>query len=494
MRLKMNLSKTLTAYKNYSLQPLHILLAGIVVSSVLVVIFQSILPLAIIPLILLVFAAVIEVKWIYYLMFLLIPLSTEMDLPGGISIDFPDELFMLALMFIFIFWAAQRFFQWDIKPLLHPISLLLLAHYCWTFVAAIQAEDTIISIKFFLSKTWFIIVFYLMAFYLLTTNKNYKVIFTLFFWALLFTVLVITYRHWVEQDFSFSGVNFVVGPFYRNHVTYGAIGAVFLPFLFWLIKIRKHKDALYYTYIAGFIIIFIGMNLSYTRAAIGAAILAVGFGFIIHYKLTKPVLLTGMIISTLFVANLLRNDNYLNLAPQYEKTITHETFNNLLDATYKLEDISTMERVYRWVAGFHMVQQKPFLGYGPGNFHNEYKSHTINKFRTFVSDNKDQSGVHNYFLMLAVEQGIPGMIIFLVLVLAIFIYAEKIYHLCTDAEDRWLTLAAILSFFIIIVMQLMNDLIETDKIGSIFFICIAIIVRTHQKYLPVKIKPVNKAA
>lgn len=488
----MNLSRAFNTYKNYTLQPLHILLVGIIVSSALTVIFESFLPLVIIPFLLLIFMAVIEVKWVYFLMFLLIPLSTEMELPGGISIDFPDELFMLGLMFVFIFWAAQRFFQWDIKPLLHPISLLLLAHYCWIFIATLQAEDTTISLKYFLSKTWFLIVFYLMAFYLLTSNKDYKTLFAVFFWSLLFTVLVVTYRHWVEQDFSFSGVNYVMWPFYRNHVTYGAIGAVFLPFLFWLIKLREKKDTLYYLYIAGFVIILIGINLSFTRAAIGAVILAVGFGFIIHHRLTKPFLVIGLLLGTIFIANLLRNDNYLNLAPQYEKTITHTTFNNLLDATYKLEDISTMERVYRWVAGFHMVNEKPLMGYGPGNFYNEYKPHTLYKFITYVSSNVDQSGVHNYFLMVAVEQGIPGMIIFLVLILAIFIYAEKIYHLCSNQEDKWLVLAATLSFFIIMVMQLMNDLIETDKIGSIFFICIAIIVRTHQKYLPVRIQNPEK--
>ena len=59
------------------------------------------------------------------------------------------------------------------------------------------------------------------------------------------------------------------------------------------------------------------------------------------------------------IAYLMYNNNYLRFNPQYEKTISHQRFDKLLTATYKMEDISTMERLYRWVAGVQMIQDKP---------------------------------------------------------------------------------------------------------------------------------------
>ena len=69
-----------------------------------------------------------------------------------------------------------------------------------------------------------------------------------------------------------------------------------------------------------------------------------------------------------------------------------------------------MERLYRWVAGTRMTADKSILGFGPGNFYDYYKPFTLGtQFTTYVSENRDRSTVHNYLLMTAVEQGIPGL-------------------------------------------------------------------------------------
>ena len=41
--------------------------------------------------------AVVEWRWLYYLLFLLLPFSVEIGLPGGFSMDVPSEPLMLAL-------------------------------------------------------------------------------------------------------------------------------------------------------------------------------------------------------------------------------------------------------------------------------------------------------------------------------------------------------------------------------------------------------------
>ena len=166
----------------------------------------------------------------------------------------------------------------------------------------------------------------------------------------------------------------------------------------------------------------------------------------------------------------------MKFAPEFDKTIFHQNLNDHFAATLEGRDVSSMERVYRWVAAINMSREHPIVGYGPGNFYNFYRSYTITSFRTYVSNNPERSGVHNYFLMMLVEQGVPGMLIWIALCAVLFIYGEQIYRKQTDPQKRRLVMAILLAQFVIVFNLLLNDLIETLKIGSIFFMLMAILI------------------
>jgi O-antigen ligase len=135
-------------------------------------------------------------------------------------------------------------------------------------------------------------------------------------------------------------------------------------------------------------------------------------------RIMIPVMLAFVI---LLVGWLAYDNRYISYSPDYEKTITQKKFNDLLNATYKLEDISTIERFYRWVAGYYMVKERPLLGFGPASFYSEYHSYVDRHFTTYVSNNPEHSSIHNYYLMTAVEQGIPGLLILLVLMITVLL-------------------------------------------------------------------------
>ena len=78
--------------------------------------------------------------------------------------------------------------------------------------------------------------------------------------------------------------------------------------------------------------------------------------------------------------------------------------------------------------------------------------------------------------MLTVDQGLPGVIIFLTLVFVALITGEKIYHRTSDRQLKQTSLMVTLSLIIILLLLIINDLIETDKVGSFFFIELAILV------------------
>jgi hypothetical protein len=168
-------------------------------------------------------------------------------------------------------------------------------------------------------------------------------------------------------------------------------------------------------------------------------------------------------------------DNWLLFTPQYEKAVTHARFESLLEATTKLEDISTMERVYRWVAASYMIREKPWTGFGPGTFYTYYKNYTVTSFKTYVSGNPEHSGIHNYYLMMAVEQGLPGLLFFLIFSVVTMLNGQRIFHQTRNVSRRRTLIAAVLSFTLIDMLMLMNDLVETDKIGSMFFMCAAMV-------------------
>ncbi|MEO0734413.1 MAG: O-antigen ligase family protein, partial [Bacteroidota bacterium] len=215
---------------------------------------------------------------------------------------------------------------------------------------------------------------------------------------------------------------------------------------------------------------------SFTRAAFVALALAAGAFYVIRLRLLKPVL--GLALAgAIGVAVYFINDNrYLDYAPNFDTTISHQRFDDLISATYQLEDISTMERFYRWVAAGHMVPYRPWTGWGPGNFLEFYEGYTVNAFRTYVSNNEGRSGIHSYYLMTLVEQGFPGLIIFLVYVFGALIVGERLYHQQTDPAAKNAIMAALLALLIVDTFNIINDQMETDKVGAQYLLNLAVLV------------------
>jgi len=220
----------------------------------------------------------------------------------------------------------------------------------------------------------------------------------------------------------------------------------------------------------------IAIQFSYARMAYVALAAAFGAYFIFQWKLGKWAIAASMIVVLLGIQSALHRNNFMEFAPDFEKTVTHYEFDNLVEATFKLEDISSMERVYRWVAAIYMVEAKPWMGGGPGNFYESYWGYTLNKFETYISNNIEKSGIHCYYLMVLVEQGFIGLIIFLLFAFYPLVRGERIYHETTDPRRKMMVMAMLLSLIIIYTLLLLNDLLESDKVGPFFLLSMAILV------------------
>lgn len=418
-----------------------------------------------------------NIKSIYYLFALVLPFSIEMYLPGGLGTDLPSEPIMWTLSGLGIVFLLARAKQIDLGFWKHSISILVLMHVVWIGVAGLLSSDHIFSLKFFVAKLWYIVPFYFLFGIMHGSPEFSRRFIKTLILSTSVAIIFIMIRHSLE-GFSFKSINECVHPIFRNHVNYAVMLVALLPYLFWLRKGSVHKSAY-----AGLIVLFlVAIYFSYTRAAMGAVFIGIGIYFLVRWKYIGRAIVCTMVIAGLSIPYFMHNNKYMDYAPNYERTIAHYNFDNLIEATYKLEDISTMERLYRWMAGIEMIKEKPVFGFGPATFYSNYQKFTITAFETYVSNNPEKSGIHNYYLMTLVEQGIIGLFIFMAMLILVFVEGQKTFHKVKKEQEKSLILAVLCSIGIVATILTINDLMEVDKIGPIFFLGIAIIATTSTSY------------
>jgi len=429
--------------------------------------------------------SIMDISKLYFLLILVIPITIEIYLPNGLGIDLPGEIILIAITALSPFLFLLKFKKSGFAYLQHPITIVLLFHLVWILIAGVLAEDLVVGVKFFLAKLWYVIPFFFVSIYVLRDKLNYRI----FFWTLLIplvlSIIYVLIRH-ASVGFAFSEVNYSVSPIYRNHVNYGLLMVAFLPYVWAFYHWYKRGTVERLILIGVGLLMLVAIYFTYTRAAQGAVLLGIFCYFVIKFRWTVPVLLLSSIAIVMIGFFFVNESHYLDFAPDYERTITHTNYDNLIEATVKLEDISTMERVNRWVAGGHMIKERPWTGFGPGNFYFNYRNYMVSSFETYVSDNPDKSGIHNYYLMTMVEQGVIGLLVFLVLLFVTLFYGTRSYHLILDPHLKTLVMAATISIILISITILINDLLGALKIGGLFFIGMAVIVRESVRALKEK--------
>ncbi|HRG21385.1 MAG TPA: O-antigen ligase family protein [Saprospiraceae bacterium] len=448
-------------------------MAFVLVFMLLAFWMDNILP-ALVPLITpLVVWVINDYRNLYYLFFALVPFSIEYNFTPSLGTDLPSEPIMMLLFGISLLLFCAKAFHSNLSRYINPISGLLLVHLMWIFITTLNSEYFVLSGKIFLAKLWYIIPFYFMSIHILKQKSDLVRMLKFGIFMLAISISIVLVRQSMN-GFAFDEVNDAVMPIFRNHVNYACIIVIFLPYLWAMFIWAKSSND---KWLYGFLMVLYaaGVYFSYTRAAILSMVLSIVIYYIIKKRFMVPALAATMMIAAVGVSFLLYNNNYLRYNPVFERTITHQRFDKLITATYNMEDISTMERVYRWVAGIQMVKDKPMMGFGPGTFYSTYEAYTVTSFQTYVSDNPEKSTVHNYFLLIFIEQGMVGFLIFISLCIAVLVLGERTYHKLTKAEDKVAVMAAMLSFCIILLLNTINDMIETDKVGPFFFLSMAII-------------------
>ncbi len=406
----------------------------------------------------------------FWLLLICTPLSTEINISPTLGFDFPTEFLMVVLAALVILLILRNRYLIPLLIIQHQFFLYVVLYFLWIIVTVIFSQNILLSTKFLVAKIWYMLPFIGVPILFIKSIKSFTAIaFCLIIPMLLVTIQAIV-RH-AFLGFNFEAIKNCLDPFFRNHVMYASVLVCIIVIVWYCIELTpKHSSLKKYLYIILFVFI-IGLIFSFSRGGILGLLVAFCAQWIIKKNQLKRVLLSIALFIIIGFAWLSSNNNYLKLAPNFNNTIYHTNLNDHLAATVAFTDVSNAERLYRWVAGFNMILAKPIVGFGPNNFYNYYKSYRADAFKTWVSINEDHSTVHNYFLLVAIEQGLVGLFLFIVLVVTALLICQKLYHGFNSNFYRTVSLMIGVLLSVILSLNLLNDIIETDKIGSIFWLC-----------------------
>jgi len=430
------------------------------------------------------FALLMGVNWksAYFFLLFTIPLSIDIQFMGGsLSTSLPDEPIMWAFFLLFpILWARnpgmlpQRWWR-------NPLVMLILLQYIWMCVAVIYSRETVFSIKFMLAKSWFLVSFFILPLFIFKEKEDFKKGFYLTLIAMFITMVIVNVRH-AALGFHFRKVEQAIGFMYYNHVDYSTVMSMFLPLIYIAYTLSKGKGPVLRGLALFFILVFLpAIYLTYARAALVAVVFSIAVGVAIRLRLVNlimPVFYAAIAALLLYMTT---NNKFMDFKPDYERTYMHKHFTDHMIATFRGQDMSSMERLYRWIAAMRMSKDEPVTGFGPNSFYWYYKPYAISSFKTYVSRNPERSTTHNYFLYMLVEQGWPAMILYAILVMVVFAQAQKTYYRFKDRFYKQVTMGVVMMFAAGFINNFFSELLETHKVGSLFYLSIALLVILDMK-------------
>ena len=395
----------------------------------------------------------------------------ELDV-GGIGMYLPTEPLMFGVMILF-FLKLIHSMKIDKRVIFHPVTMAILANLVWILITSITSEMPIVSFKFLLARLWFVVCFYFIALQLFKVKNNYKI----YFWAYIIPlsfIIVYAFVRLAGYGFQEKPAHWVMQPFFKDHTSYGAILAMYFPFLF-LFTNKRYPN--YYKVFSYLLIgVFtVGLIFSYTRAAwvslVAAFILFLIYKYRIKFKIllliTLPVLLMLVFSWNSILMDLERNnqDSSDNLSEHVESISNVST------------DASNLERLNRWSSAWRMFKKRPFFGWGPGTYVFQYAPFQLSNEATIISTNAGENGnAHSEYIGPLAESGVIGTLTIILIILLVYYRGSLLYHQLPKGELKNVVLATLLGLLTYVVHGLMNNYLDTDKASVPFWGFIALIV------------------
>lgn len=431
----------------------------------------------------------LSIEKVFWFIVFCTPLSLnleKLDL-GGIGMFVPTEPILFLIMVLFIIKLFHRF-DYDKKVLMHPITLAILFQLIWMTITTFTSVRPIVSLKFLISRLWFIITFYFIAIQIFRNPEKIRQFLWVYIIPMTFVIIYTVINHYFH-DFDDKPSHFVMKPFFKDHTSYGAILVMLLPALVYLFY---HYDKLSIKFYTGVLLVIyiIGIIFSYTRAAWLSLAGAIVLWMIYKLKIKFQVLVVGALVIFFFLA---ASWSQIMMKLEQNREESSSNFTEHIQSMSNISsDASNLERINRWESAFKMFKEKPIFGWGPGTYMFEYAPFQHSQSLTIISTNAGKLGnAHSEYIGPLAETGILGSLSFILIIILVFVYASRIYHRLPNGKDKALILSLIIGFSTYIAHGFMNNYLDTDKASAPFwgFIAVFVAYDVYQRGLMGKSNP-----
>jgi O-antigen ligase len=430
------------------------------------------LPLAILVVVL----AIFDIEKIMYLMVFSTPLAISLKELGyneGLNLSLPAEPLMIGITLIYLLNELSTGVT-DKRILKHPITIIIIIQLLWILITTVTSELPVISIKFILSRLWFLVSCYFICTELFKKKK--AILYHLLFYAVALAIVAIitTYKH-AAYAFDEKIADWIVSPFYNDHTAYGAALAMYIPVMCGVLFMKNISTFVKALCLGLLVIFLISIIVSFARAGWLSLVvsLAVFVSLLLKIKF-RTILFTiigGVIIFLTFQTEVLMILGRNNTDSDGDITANIESMSNIST------DASNLERLNRWSCALQMFEEKPVLGFGPGTYQFLYAPFQKSSQKTIISTNfGDKGNAHSEYLGPLCEQGLIGAIIVIVLVLATMFLGYRLVYTVKDKSLKILTITILMGMSTYFVHGFLNNFLDTDKASVPFWGFLAILV------------------
>lgn len=411
----------------------------------------------------------------------------DLGLTEGPDLSLPTEPIMFGIMLVYTLIHFQKTVT-DKRFLNHPVTILIGIQLLWMFITTCTSSDVVISLKYFISRLWFIFSCYIIIPHLFQSKKNIINFVMAYGIALAIVVCYTTIIH-ARFNFNEKAADWVVSPFYNDHTAYGAALAMFIPVLvsFWFMKsVSKVVKLLSFGLFCLFVLAII---LSFARAGWLSLGVALSILVTLLFKIKfRTLLITFVTLAILFFTF---QTEIVMVLSKNDTDAKGGFANNVESMTNISTDASNLERLNRWSCAIRMWEDKPFLGWGPGTYMFKYAPYQLSRELTIISTNFGTNGnAHSEYLGPLAEQGIPGLLIVIVILFYTTALGYRMVYALEDREDRFLCAGLFLGLMTYFVHGFLNNFLDTDKLSLPFWaflaalVCFDIYYPKKQKKLP----------
>lgn len=434
-------------------------------------------PVNMIPVFLLIiFLALTDIEKVMYIMAFSTPLAItlkELGMSEGLNLSLPSEPLMIGMTILYLLNQLSSGFTAK-EVLKHPLTVIILIQLSWMVFTGITSELPVISLKYILSRIWFLTSCYFMATYIFKNFNSIKIYVLAYAIALAIVAIITTVKH-AAYGFDEKTADWIVSPFYNDHTAYGAVLAMFIPVMGGMVFMKTVSFPVKVLCLSLLGVFLISIVVSYARA--GWLSLAVSLGVLatlilrIKFRTLLITIVTSVILFLSFQSEIIMILGKNNTDSDGDFMANIESMTNIST------DVSNMERLNRWYSAIKIFEDYPCLGTGPGTYQFLYAPYQKSSLITEISTNFGNKGnAHSEYLGPLSEQGILGAIIVLILVFYIMHLGYRLVYEIKDRPLKIFTISIVMGISTYFVHGLLNNFLDSDKASVPFWGFLAILL------------------